>query len=374
MPETSPPVRSPRRRIAGIRSLVIATLAAFAGGVAAVGVQFGVGHISAGYPPVVQALVCSLVGENPHGRLSLENDGATPPVLEIPLGGTVECRIEAPSADHATWSVVGPSSGIRAGPLDSGLPCQSPEDFAAQDPAELRLSACQRAVFNRPGLHRIAVTVMVRGHPSIDRATMTLRVMAPEAEPAGVAPGARLIATLTLPARRVEVERTAELSETFAEHGLWPTSRDFTRTVYKLAAGEEFVSVSLRANGAANASPVKLDYVAASRTVRARFTLRSGPMIDRWRGWISGTVVVRVRRADKANDIALPETALPVPGRVVINLPEGEALDDARIVLQRPTTRSTAELGFGGSAKLDNAMISARLADGALLLEAALAR
>lgn len=373
MPETTPHIRSTRRRTAWMRSLVIATVAAFAGGVAAVGVQYGLGAVSAGYPPVVQALVCAPAGESPHGRLSFESDGATAPVLEIPLGATLECRVEAPGADHATWSVIGPNSGIRAGPLNSALPCQSPEDFAAQNTDDLQLSACQRATFPRPGLHRIAVTVMVRGHPAVDRAAVALRVL-PETEAAGATPATRLIATLSLPARRVEIERTAELSANFAEHGLWPESRDFTRTAYKLAAGEEFVSATFRANGAANASPVKLEYVPATRAVIARFTLRSGPMIDRWRGWISGTVAVRVRREDKAHELALPEATLPVPGRVTLALPEGEAFGDARITLKRPETSGTAEIKLGGSARLDNAVISARLADGALLLEAAPAR
>src|SRR5262249_37546932 len=157
---------------------------------------------------------------------------------------------------------VGPKSGTRSGPLDAALDCQSPEDFATQSTERLKLAACQRVRLDEPGLYLVSVTVMVRGHPSVDRATLAIRVPpadAPAPEPA--LPSMRLIVSLALPAREVEMERRAELSDTFSEHGLLPQRRSFVRTVYQLAAGEEFVSATFRARSADNASAVQVAYV-----------------------------------------------------------------------------------------------------------------
>jgi len=296
-------------------------------------------------------------------------------LIEVPIATNFECRIEAPGADYATWSLVGPRFGVRSGPLDSGLPCQSPEDFAGQSTARLRLSACQRARLDGPGLYLVLVTVMGRGHPSVDRALLAVRVPAPPpALPsASAAPRqVRLTARLELPERMEDVQRTAELSASFSEHGLLPQSRDFVRTVYRLPPEEEYVSASFRARSASNASSVRLEFAPRSRSVTASFTLRSGPVFDRWRGWVSGTAVVRVRRRQHAGDVTLPEVELDVPGRATLPLPEGLDAENARILLRRTSTEAQVALAFGAAARFEGATITGRIADGALVLEAVL--
>lgn len=379
MPPASFPVPPDRRRRrAWLRSLAIASMAAFAGGVAVVAVQYGLGQVSAGYPPLVQALLCAREGEPPSADLApAERGGGILPVIQVAAGGSFECRIEAPGADYATWSLVGPRFGVRSGPIDSGLPCQSPEDFAGQSTARLRLSACQRAQLDAPGTYLVLVTVMGRGHPSVDRAMLAIRVPAPPPPPpppeVAAAPRTlRLSAVLDLPERTEEVRRSAELSASFSEHGLLPHGRDFVRTVYQLAPGEEFVAASFRARSASNASAVRIAYLPRTRAVTASFTLRSGPILDRWRGWVSGTVEVRVRQQQKAGDVTLPEFELGVPGQATLPLPVGAETDGARILLRPAGTEVEAvALAPGGSARLDGAMIKARIADGALMLEAA---
>ncbi|MBR0670577.1 hypothetical protein [Neoroseomonas soli] len=362
-----------RRRRSALRSLGIASGAAFAGGVAVVGVQYALGLVSAGYPPVVQALLCEAEGGHGAAAVALASDlGSVVPVIEFAAGSTVACRIDAPGADYATWSVVGPAGGTRSGPIDSTLPCQSPEDFANQDTSTLRLSACQRMRVERPGLHLLSVTVMLRGQHATDRARMVIRVMS-EAVPAPATPGPRrerLQVTLRLPPMETEDVREADLSASFGEHGLVPQGRAFERTVYRLASAEEFVSATFRVRSAANASAVRVAYVPQTRTVTATFTLRSGSIIDRWRGWVSGTVAITVRRQEQAREVELPEADLAVPGRADVPLPEGLDANRARILLRRPETATAIEVGPGGTAQLDRARISARISNGTLVLEA----
>jgi hypothetical protein len=361
-----------------VRSLLIASTAAFAGGVAVVGVQYGLGEVSAGYPPLVQALLCGPEGKRPAAALGLaEQGGTTLPVVEVAAGTSLECHLEAPGADYAIWSVVGPRFGTRSGPLDPAMPCQTPEDFAAQNTAQLRLSACQRVRFAHPGSYTVLVTVMVRGHPFVDRTMLSVRVAPAKAEPPSPPPtqtsvpvSIRIIPALRLPERNIETQRTAELSASFKEHGILPQSRNFTRTAYRLAADEEFVSTDFRARSAANASAVQLAYVPRMRAITASFTLRSGPIIDRWTGWVSGTVVIRVRRSQKAQQIALSEVTVDVPGRVSVTLPDDVETDGARIVLRPPDTENGIEVAPDGSARFDHALVTARFVEDSLLLEA----
>lgn len=363
------PDQEQRRRRTALRSLGIASGAAFAGGVAVVGVQYGLGLVSAGYPPVVQALICEAEGGSSGAAVALASDlGSVVPIIEFAAGSTVACRIDAPGADYATWSVIGPAGGTRSGPIDSTLPCQSPADFANQDVSTLRLSACQRMRVERPGLYLLAVTVMLRGQHATDRARLVIRV-APEAVTAGPR-RERLQVTLRLPSMETEQAREVDLSASFGEHGLVPQSRNFERTVYRLAPGEEFVSAAFRVRSAANASAVRVAYVPQTRAVTASFTLRSGSIIDQWRGWVSGTVAITVRRQEQAREVELPEADLAVPGRADVPLPEGVDAARARILLRRPETAAAIEVEPGGAAQLDRARISTRISNGTLVIEA----
>jgi hypothetical protein len=117
---------------------------------------------------------------------------------------------------------------------------------------------------------------------------------------------------------------------------------------------------------------VTLAYDSKARAVTARFTLRSGPVIDKWRGWVSGTAVIRVRRAEQAREITLPEATLDVPGRASLPLPDDLRIEDARLSLRQPSSDDAVELPLGGKARVGPVTITARVEESALLLEAAL--
>lgn len=347
-------------------------MAAFAGGVAVVAVQYALGLVSAGYPPIVQGLVCTAEGHRSSLSVAVASEGSGMlPIAEFSAGSLITCRIEAPGADYATWSVIGPETGIRSAPLDPQLACQSPEAFAEQDPSLLRLSACQRFRAGQPGLYLLSVTVLQRGQQALDRARMLIRIIPPIVTPpaAAIPWSERLSVTLRLPERRTEEQRDVDLSASFAEHGVLPQSRTFERTVYRLPADEVFISASFRARSAANASAVELRHVPESRSVTARFTLRSGSLIDRWRGWVSGTVVLRVEQHRAAKEVPLPDTDLPVPGRVELPLPEDIDTADARILLRRPNMATVMEIAPGATGNLDRARVTAQITEGRLVLE-----
>ena len=373
------PIRAKaRRRRAALRSIAVATGGAFAGGVAVFGVQYGLTVLSARYPPLVQAVQCDapeldepegvLLGAAAPARLRLgETDtGVMLPV--VPLGTQVTCRLDAPGADYAAWMVAGTRMRFRSGPLDFAGECQSGEDFAGQKAEQLSVSACQRFTLAEPGLHLITVKVMARGVAGLDRGQVAFVVQRPAPPPPAAT---RLAATLLLPARTAEAEERVGVSQSFDEHGLTPQSRDFNRVVYRLQAGESFRSASFEASSAAQASSVRTAYQAAQRAVTLSFTLRSGPLYDRWRGWLSGAVVVRLTREAPAREVALPDTALAIPGQASIPLPP-EALEAGeRFVLRlaRPDG-GTAEVAPGGAVVLDGARIALRLEGKALVLEA----
>ena len=358
-----------RRRRAGLRSLGIASAAAFAGGLAVVGVQITLNMVSAAYPPVIESLSCTPTGEGAQASgMTVGEEGVLgTPVLRVAHGAVLECRVDAPGADYAVWRMAGPTMGVRSGPIDPSLPCQSPQDFAGQEAGGLRLATCMRLHTDRPGLHLLTVQVMARGQQAVDRSLLALRVLPPQA----AAPAdTRIQAVLRVPASTTEQTREGDLAASFAEHGMLAQSRAFQRTVLRLEENEEFVSAEFRARSASHASDVRLSYVPATRAVVASFTLRSGPILDRWRGWVSGTVVVRVRRAEEARDVALAEAGLPVPGMASLPLPEGVEATGAHVILRRPETGHSAELAAGGATILDHARIAVAVEGNALVLRA----
>jgi hypothetical protein len=213
---------------------------------------------------------------------------------------------------------------------------------------------------------------MQRGQQAVDRTRMLIRVLPTAVVPpeAAIPRNERLSVALRLPATRAEEQREVDLSASFAEHGLVPQSRRFERIVYRLAPDEAFIGATFRARSAANASAVELRHVPESRTVLALFTLRSGSLIDRWRGWISGTVVLRVERQRAARDVPLADTELPVPGRVELPLPDDVDTSNARILLRRPDMTTAIDAAPGDTSRLDRARVTARFAEGRLVLEA----
>lgn len=368
-----------RLRRAAWRSLGVAVGGAFLGGVAVYGVQHGLTLISARYPPLVQALQCEAAGTAPPDAALLGN--AAPARLRlgeadtgvllpaVPPGAEVTCRLDAPGADYAAWSLSGSRMQFRSGPLDFAGECQSGAAFAGQRADQLAVSACQRFVLEEPGLHLITVKVMARGVPSVDRGQVAYVAQPPPPAPPAET---RLSATLLLPARSAEADERITINQSFDEHGLRAQSRDFSRVVYRLKPGEEFRAATFEAASAANASAVRTAYQAAQRAVTVAFTLRSGPAWDRWRGWLSGTVVVRLVRAAPAREIPLADAALPIPGRATIPLPpEALAEPDERFTLRlaRPDG-AVAEVTPGGTAVLDGARIALRLEGRDLVLEA----
>ena len=112
-------------------------------------------------------------------------------------------------------------------------------------------------------------------------------------------------------------------------------------------------------------------YQPAQRAVTVAFSLRSGPLYDRWRGWISGSVVVRLGRDAPSRELPLPDAALPIPGQATIPLPP-EALEAGErftLRLARPDG-AAVEVAPGGTALLDGARIALRLQGKGLVLEA----
>jgi hypothetical protein len=372
-----------------VRSILVATSGAFAGGVLVVAFQTIFALISARYPPIVQGMHCNFAkpsaqeGAAPDASVGDDLAAAAPGdasagklVPTVSTEDDIECRVDAPGADYVAWALSGKRLEFRSGPLDPNLPCQDGDAFSEQSPDHLRISSCQRFHVPDPGLQTLIVKVMARGVASVDRAALSFIAQRPPPIPTPPPEPpieTRLRATLLIPERTQQQERRLPVSESLSEHGLLPTSRDFSRTVYRLTPDETYVSSNFLATSAAYASGTRVTYQSASRSVVISFTLRSGPFVDRWRGWLSGTVVVRVRSASKGRDVELPDIALRLPGRSEVALPEDVAADnftEATLRLVRSETKTTIDTKLGVPALLDDVEITSRIEDGKLIVDA----
>lgn len=376
--------RTARMRRIWLRSTVVATVGAFIGGVAVIGAQYLVLAISAGYPPFVQSIRCQIDGD-PRGLPEAEAPGVAmfgagamvsgvpenPGPLMLPsvyAGTAVSCTLDAPGADYAAWTLNGPRPEYRAGPLDNDAGCQGREAFTSQGAQGLRVSACQTYLLATPGLHMLTVKVMSRGSAAVDRSQLSVLVRVP---PPPVPAAQRVQATVVTTQHTAEFERRATISQTLSEHGVLPTDRSYSRVVYRLAPGERFIDARFEPRSAAHASAVHVGLDPGGTTVRARFSLRSGPFIDRYRAWLNGDVVVRVEVSQPGQAVELPEADLPVPGKVVVPLPEGLAgAAVTQVRLRRPDTGAQSEAPLGGTVSLGGASISVRMAEDGLELEA----
>lgn len=379
------------RRAARLRSILGGTAAAFAGGALVVALQTVFTLVSARYPPVVQGLHCNFIrpagpGAAPVSEAEIADgadaasspDGALLPA--IALDDDIACTLDAPGADYAAWALGGRDIQYRSGPLDPALACQNAEGFAAQSPDNLRLAICQRFALREPGVHTLNVKVMARGLDTVDRAQLRfiVRPATPPPPPQAPPPAAATRATslharLILPPRSITQERRIPVSESLNEHTLIPTSRDYSWIVYRLAPGETYVASRFQANSASNASATRVAYQAAQRAVSMAFTLRSGPIYDRWRGWLSGAVIVALKHDEPPRAIDLPAIALTLPGASQLDLPAdlpASALADARLRLTSESG-SVAEAPLDSPLILDDLRITPRLADGKLTLDAA---
>jgi hypothetical protein len=394
-----PPPPNRRRRIAGYRAIAVGSAAAFMGGVLVVGLQSVLSVVSARYSPIVQGLHCNFsrpagpatgdlrIEEAELGESSAElvqNESATGRLLPtVSTGDDIVCRIDAPGADYAAWAEAGRVLHYRSGPIDAGRDCQDGEAFAAQSRDSPRLSMCQRFRLTDPGVHTLVVKVMARGIASIDRAQLQFLARTPPASlPTPPPPPleTRLQAKLLLAPRVVTQDKRFPVAELLNEHGLLPTDRDYSFVVYRLAPGEQHVSAVFQAASASNASNTRVAYqpntraVTMSFTLRSTsFTLRSGPFVDRWRGRLSGNVVVKLTREEAGQSLGLPDIALHLPGQSSVPLGKTlspEALAGARLQLTRSETGSTAETGLGVPLNLDDLEISTRIDDGNLIVDA----
>ncbi len=378
-----------------MRNVLIGTAAAFVGGGLVVALQTIVSLAGARYPPIVQGLHCNFIkpnasaqsvaapeaqiGEDADELAQSEGDQANEGGRLIPAvtaGDEIDCYLDAPGADYAAWAVAGRTLQFRSGPLDLALECQDAQAFAAQSPDNLKLSGCQSFRLTEPGEYRLVMKVLARGTAAVDREQLhfLVRPKPPAQLPAAEPPVAtRLRATLELPGHQAQQARLVPVSESLNEHGLLPTSRDFSWVVYRLASGETYVGSKFQANSASNASNTRVSYAAKTRSVTMSFTLRSGPFVDRWRGWISGNVVVQVKRQDAVQNIELPDIDLHVPGQSKVALPDNVAADrlpGAKLRLVRSGSGTSIETPIGSAVTLDDAVISTQVVDGNLVIDA----
>lgn len=367
--------RRERRRLArtAMRSVLVGAMGAFVGGVLVVGIQILFTMLNARYPAMVQGLHCDFPARDGEVQAAVDQGAGPAESMLMPVvtaGATVTCRLDAPSADYVAWSLAGGKLSFRSGPLDPTLPCQDQESFASQSPDHLAVSACQKFALAEVGIHRLNVKVIARGMHGLDQGDVLVRAIAPPPPAPPAISELALDAVLALPAQTTNIERKIPIQQSQTEHGLLPTSRDYSLAVYRLADGEVYVSSNFLATSAENASAMKVAYVARTRAVVMSFSLKSGPFVDRWRGWLSGTVLIKLRQDIAGRVIKLDTPKLAVPGRVEIALPED--VGDAKGGTLKLTRGDQAaiDIPLGGEAAVGSALIKAEIQSDKLVLTA----
>lgn len=94
------------------------------------------------------------------------------------------------------------------------------------------------------------------------------------------------------------LSRVFPVDETKDDHPVifGPHRRDYERTLVA-ETGYQIRECGFRASSANNESGVRCEISPDGRTAFFRFTLQSGPAVDRWRGWWSGTITLVQERS-----------------------------------------------------------------------------
>ena len=89
--------------------------------------------------------------------------------------------------------------------------------------------------------------------------------------------------------------QTIDVNRTQSNHsGFNPTKRNYIETLFTVPEGFEISgSPELRIDSLNHANPPQISV--DGREVKIIYSLTSGPVIDQWRGWISGQLIVRLQ-------------------------------------------------------------------------------
>lgn len=95
------------------------------------------------------------------------------------------------------------------------------------------------------------------------------------------------------PPPRETVTRTYTVETMKDDHGLGKSRRDYPPLVIEAASGYRIDACEFAAHSANNESGVACAIESGGGSATFRYALTSGPLWDRWRGWLSGRIVVR---------------------------------------------------------------------------------
>lgn len=134
-------------------------------------------------------------------------------------------------------------------------------------------------------------SAVVGGGPTASLPPSTVVSRAPAASPISAASPA------TLPALPESLSIDQTVSQTMNEHRAAVSSRLFQRT-FKPERGYLLEQCQIELSSANRETGVQCDVAADRKTATLRFNLTSGPVYDRWRGWLMATVSLSQKRED----------------------------------------------------------------------------
>lgn len=109
-----------------------------------------------------------------------------------------------------------------------------------------------------------------------------------------------------LSANRVVETRSVPVDQTKDDHPVTfgPHSRTYTET-YPVAPGFRIIDARFQETSASRAGDIRAVIAADGGSVTFSFQLTSGPAVDRYRGWLHGTLVLTEERTEPASEVAL---------------------------------------------------------------------
>lgn len=148
-----------------------------------------------------------------------------------------------------------------------------------------------------PGEYQVTLAAIGRNTHSASRAVTV--VGAPPGGDASI--GAPLEVTIEASPTSDTLRRrvTFDLADTKSDHPSLTaaSTRQFTRD-FAAPAGYVFTDWRFVEHSANRAGELQLAPTPDGGTLQARYSLTSGPVLDQWRGWISGTIEAEVEKAD----------------------------------------------------------------------------
>lgn len=236
------------------------------------------------YPAMVESLLC----EPLDNVYESENIFIERNETSIPVGDSIRCTVSAPNADYVSWRSTNQSHAVRSGPM---LDPEKIIDPCPQSSNE-SISFCQDFNFQEQGTYAISVKVAKAGGNSFDFDESEIFVFIQEEDTVEINVAASVPPSPQVREIKIPINHTQA-----AGGGLTTKTENYSKIIYEAPVGQKIESARFIGQSVNNTS-IKGTRITGNKLL-FEYTMRSGMMLDRYRAWIKGNVLVNVLILDE---------------------------------------------------------------------------